>query len=136
LVLLDASGERARPDSAAMVEINIFRHAQDAEVVPAGDVLFREGDPGDVMFAVIAGEIELSRADVHLEDIGPGGIVGEMALIDAAARSATATARSSARVVRIDEDRFRYLVQEHPTFALQVMSVMADRLRKANEHTR
>jgi CRP/FNR family cyclic AMP-dependent transcriptional regulator len=55
-----------------------------------------------------------------------------MALIDEAPRSATATATTEAKVVRVDKDHFNYLVQEHPTFALQVMTVMAERLRRAN----
>jgi CRP/FNR family cyclic AMP-dependent transcriptional regulator len=55
-----------------------------------------------------------------------------MALIDAAPRRASATARTAARVVPVDQKRFKYLVQEHPTFALQVMAVMAERLRRAS----
>lgn len=115
-----------------MVEINVFRHATDAEELQSGQVLFREGDLGDVMFAVAEGEVELSLGGRVVEDVGPGGILGELALIDAAPRSATATAKTSARVVRVDEQRFAYLVHEHPTFALQVMTVMAERLRRAN----
>src|SRR5258706_11281479 len=122
-----------RSNSPAMVEINIFRHSSDSESLEPGDVLFREGDDGDVMFAVIEGEVELSRNGSRLENIGPGGILGEMALIHSRARSATATAPTPARVVRVDLKHFTYLVQEHPTFALQVMTVMADRLRSAND---
>ena len=116
-----------------MIEINVFKHAKDTVTLPAGDVLFREGDPGDVMYAVIEGRIELTRRGTLIEDVGPGGIVGELALIEPAPRSATAEARTDARVVRVDEKDFTYLVQEHPTFALQVMRVMAERLRRTNE---
>ena len=45
------------------------------------------------MFSVLEGSVELSRNGAVIEDVGPGGILGEMALIDAAPRSATATAR-------------------------------------------
>jgi CRP-like cAMP-binding protein len=85
------------------------------------------------MFAVVEGRIDLTRGGMIIEEIGPGGIVGEMALIDAAPRSAAATAGVDARVVAVDRQHFTYLVQEHPTFALQVMAVMAERLRKAND---
>ncbi len=115
-----------------MVEINLVRHASDAVALESGDLLFREGDPGDVMFSVLEGTIELSRNGAVIEDVGPGGILGEMALIDKAPRSASATARTAARVVSVDHKQFKYLVQEHPTFALQVMAVMAERLRRAN----
>jgi CRP-like cAMP-binding protein len=115
-----------------MPEINLFRHSNEAEVVPAGYVLFNEGESGNEMFAVAEGQVELIHGGAVIEKIGPGGIIGEMALVDAAPRSATATAATETRLVRVDRDHFMYLVQEHPTFALQVMSVMAERLRKAN----
>lgn len=110
----------------------MFRSSNEAETVPGGHVLFQEGDAGDVMFAVADGLVELTHGGAVIEKIGAGGIVGEMALIDASPRSATATAATETRVVKVDRDHFMYLVQEHPTFALQVMSVMAERLRKAN----
>src|SRR5512135_1483844 len=116
-----------------MVEINIFRHSSDAVSLEQGDVLFCEGSEGHVMFAVLEGEVELSRNGTRFEIVGPGSIFGEMALIDSAVRSLTATARTPARVVRVDKKHFTYLVHEHPTFALQVMTVMAERLRLAND---
>jgi len=115
-----------------MIEINIFRHAPDALTLQAGDMLFREGEAGDAMFAVTEGKVELTRDGTIIEDVGPGGILGEMALIDASPRSASARAATPARVVRVDQKHFTYLVHEHPTFALQVMTVMAQRLRRAN----
>jgi CRP/FNR family cyclic AMP-dependent transcriptional regulator len=115
-----------------MTEINMFRHSRDAVTVPAGEVLFREGDAGDNMIAIADGTIELSHGGAVLEKLGPGAIIGEMALVDSLPRSATATAITEARVVRVDKQHFTYLVQEHPTFALQVMAVMAERLRRAN----
>ena len=116
-----------------MTEINIFRNAKDAITLEAGAVLFVEGDPGDTMFAVAEGQIDLTRNGAVIEKVGPGGILGEMALIDSAPRSATAQAATTAHVVAVDQKHFTFLVQEHPTFALQVLSVMAERLRRANE---
>jgi len=121
-------------ESRTMAEINLFKHARDTVALQQGEVLFREGESGEVMFAVIEGQIELTRSGTVIETVGPGGIMGELALIDSAPRSATATAHASARVVSVDRKYFTYLVQEHPTFALQVMTVMAERLRNANDH--
>jgi CRP-like cAMP-binding protein len=115
-----------------MAEISLFHNARDTVHVPAGEAIFSEGDPGDAMFAVVEGEVELTRHGVPLDLVTRGGVIGEMALVDASPRSATAVARTDARVVRVDETLFKYLVHEHPTFALQVMAVMADRLRAAN----
>jgi CRP-like cAMP-binding protein len=121
-----------------MVEINLFKHSKDAVPVTAGDVLFLEGDPGDVMFAVVDGEIDLLREGATIETVRAGGIFGEMALIDPAPRGASARARTDARIVRVDRQQFTFLVHEHPTFALQVMTVMAERIRRTNhahDHT-
>jgi CRP/FNR family cyclic AMP-dependent transcriptional regulator len=107
-----------------MAEISLFRTDKDAVDVGDGTVLFQQGDPGDVMFAVVNGNVQLSRNGKVVADVGAGEIVGEMALIDSGPRSATATVIGSARVVR---------VQEHPTFALQVMRVMAERLRVTDD---
>lgn len=118
-----------------MIEINLFRHSRDVVELAPGEELFREGDPGDCMYAVIEGEVVLTVHGGAVETMGPGSILGEMALIDQAARSATATAHTAARVARVDERQFGYLVHEHPTFALQVMKVMAARLRQANDRS-
>jgi CRP-like cAMP-binding protein len=114
--------------------INVFNNARNTIPLDADAVLFREGDDGDVMFAVVEGELAVERDGRLLEVIGPGEIIGELALIDPSPRSATVTAREPTRVVRVDRDHFTFLVHEHPTFALQVMTVMAERLRRANEH--
>jgi len=68
-----------------------------------------------------------------IERIGPGGIIGEMALVDQSPRSADAIAQQETALAVINRLRFEHLVANHPTFALQVMAVMADRLRRLNE---
>ena len=116
-----------------MAEINLFKSSPDAYEIEAGTALFTEGEPGDVMYAVIDGNIEVSIGGEVVEQVGPGGILGELALIDASPSAATATACVLSRVTRVDQKHFMFLVQEHPTFAIQVMAVMADRLRHAND---
>ena len=115
-----------------MAEIRIFQSSRDAVSLGAGDELFAEGDPGDAMYAVVEGEFEIVRGDRVVDRVGAGSVIGELALIDAEPRSATARAAGAAKVVRVDAAQFTRLVQEHPTFALQVMAVMADRLRGSN----
>jgi CRP-like cAMP-binding protein len=116
-----------------MVEINVFRNVQNPRELTAGEVLFSQGEEGDLMFAVLEGQLDLSVAGRVVDHIGPGQIVGEMALIDRSPRSATATAAVPTKVAPVDKKAFTYLVQEHPTFALLVMEVMAERLRRANQ---
>jgi CRP-like cAMP-binding protein len=115
-----------------MAEITFFRNMQDLRTLAPGEVLFREGEQGDMMFAVVEGSLELGVGGRAVDSIGPGQIVGEMALIDQSPRSATATAVGETKVAAVDRKRFVFMVQEHPTFALQVMEIMAERLRRAN----
>jgi CRP/FNR family transcriptional regulator, cyclic AMP receptor protein len=110
--------------------INLFRSSTDAEDVAEGVVLFKEGDPGESMVVVIDGAVDVMLGDHVVETVHPGGIVGEMALIDDAPRSASAVTSAPSRVLHVDKQRFTFLVQEHPTFALQVMAEMAARLRR------
>ena len=110
-------------DTSRMTAINIFRNAPDLRTVASGEVLFREGETGDVMYAVVEGTLHLSANGRVVDEIVAGQIVGEMALIDQSPRSGTVTAATEAVVARVDRKRFVYLVQEHPTFALQVMEL-------------
>jgi CRP-like cAMP-binding protein len=102
------------------------------EVKEAGTTLFEEGTPGTVMYVVRDGEVAIKVGGREVERVGAGGIVGEMALLDNAPRSAAAVAISRCEIVSIDQRRFLFLVQETPFFALEVMRIMANRLRAMN----
>jgi CRP-like cAMP-binding protein len=117
-----------------MTTISIFRSARDTVELETGQVVFKEGDPGDVMYAVVEGSVEIARDGHVIETVPAGGIFGELALVDDSARGATATAAATTRLAKVDKKQFTYLVHEHPTFALQVMKIMAERLRNANKH--
>jgi CRP/FNR family cyclic AMP-dependent transcriptional regulator len=109
---------------------------RDAESFTPGQYIFKAGDRGDVMYVVIEGEIEILVGLTTVEIAGPGSIVGEMALIDDEPRSATVVAKTHCRLVPVDQGHFQYMVSQGPFFALQVMKVMADRLRKTNARLR
>jgi CRP/FNR family cyclic AMP-dependent transcriptional regulator len=115
--------------------INVKQFANEAEprACEAGEVIFRTWDMGSEMYVVLEGEVELTIDSKVLETLGPGEPFGEMALIDQAPRTATAIAKTPCKLVVIPERRFLFLVQRNPEFALQIMKVMADRLRKMNE---
>ncbi len=109
--------------------VNLFRNTTDFRTVTAGEIIFNAGDKGDFMYVVQEGEIEIVLNGRHVETIGPGGIFGEMALIDNHPRSASAIARTDAHIVPIDEKRFNFMVQQTPFFALHVMKITVERLR-------
>ena len=111
-----------------------FEHARNLVEYQAGETPFLVGEPGDLMYGVVEGQVDLVLDEQVLDTIGPGGILGEMSLVDAAPRSASAVARTAARCALITKDEFTFLVQEHPTFAFDVMRVLATRIRDANHH--
>lgn len=113
-----------------MPSLHIFRDAPEVIAVPAGDYIFRVGDPEKLMYLIIEGEVDLLLGDTVVETAKESAFIGEMALIEDEPRSASARARSDCRVFPIDEARFQSLVQETPFFALQVMKILARRLRK------
>lgn len=115
---------------------SLFARSDNAQEFQANSTIFAEGTPGDAMYVVLDGEVELRVRGEVLEVAGPGDIVGEMALIDAKPRSATARAISDCRLASVDERRFLYMVHETPLFALHVMRVLADRLRRMNAQWR
>ena len=113
--------------------VNLFKSAKNAETYAAGQVIFEEGQPGNVMYVMIEGEVDLVYKNTVLETLGPGRIMGEMALLETSfqyIRTATARAKTACRLVPVDKKQFTYLVHETPNFALHVMTVMAERLRK------
>ena len=97
-----------------------------------GQVIFSAGDAGREMFIVRAGSVDLRIGDTLLETVGQGGIFGEMALVDPAPRSATAVAGPDCTLVLLDVAAFNDLVRRVPGLALEVMRVMAGRLRRTN----
>jgi len=98
-----------------------------------GKTIFKEGDLGDEFFVVVRGQVEIRSGDRHFETLGPDGIFGEMALIDDSPRSATAVALTDVTVAPIKENQFLFLVKNTPFFALNVMRVLAYRLRRQNK---
>ncbi len=98
-----------------------------------GEVIFEEGSKGDTMFVVRSGEVAIEHGGRILETVPAGGMFGEMALIDQSTRSATARAKTACDVQPIDERGFLLLVNDAPLFALAVMRVLAERLRRSNE---
>ena len=116
-----------------MTTLNLFRNAKDVQSFTAGQTIFEAGQPGDLMYVVQEGDIDIMLAGRVIDTAGPGGIIGEMALISDKPRSAAAVAKSDCKLVPIDEKRFTLLVQQTPYFAIQVMRVIAERLRRYME---
>ena len=101
----------------------------------AGDVIFKEGETGHLMYVVKAGTIELRVMGRPVESLETNDILGEMALVDNQVRSATAVATTDCQVVPVDVEKFQYMIKETPYFAIEVLQIMARRLRAMNRQT-
>jgi len=115
------------------MKITLFNSEPNLEKFSAGQTVFREGDRGDFMFAVLRGAVGLSIRGKAVETVEAGGVFGEMALVEDNPREAAAVATSDSELVRIDRKRFLFLVQQTPFFSLQLMAIMAERIRRMNQ---
>jgi CRP/FNR family transcriptional regulator, cyclic AMP receptor protein len=95
-----------------------------------GQIIFEECEPAAEMYIVREGSVTLKKGSQIIETLGPGEIFGEMALIDPAPRSATALAGPGCLLAVVNEQTFGQLVQKVPGFALELMRLLARRLRK------
>jgi len=111
----------------------LFSNDPNAERFAAGQCVFREGEPGEHLFVVVKGAVDIVIGGNVVETVEEGGIFGEMALVEEKPRVATTVVRADAEIVRIDRKRFMFLVQQTPFFSLQLMGIMAERLRRMNK---
>lgn len=97
-----------------------------------GDVIFREGDAGNCLYVIQEGAVDITLGNRVLKLMQPGDIFGEMSLIDGQPRSASAVTRAETTVIPITEEQFLFLIGKLPYFAINVMRVLAVRLREMN----
>jgi len=104
----------------------------------AGTVLFEEGQPGDYMYVVQTGEVEIRRqvgdTERVLAVLPAGEFFGEMAILNGRPRSATAVVKLDARLLVIEGKTFEAMLRARPEIALRIIKALATRLESANQH--
>ena len=134
----------------ALEQAELFRLLKPAELAPvrataqertfaSGQEIFREGDPGDGIYVVTSGLVEISgllNKDQRqvLSQVGPGQIFGEMAIIEQLPRSACATAVQPTTVVFLGRPEMQTLIERCPTLASALLQLVSHRLRDFNQH--
>jgi CRP/FNR family cyclic AMP-dependent transcriptional regulator len=114
--------------------LKLFKRWKDVAEYPAHTVIFSAGDPADVMYFILSGEVELT---LHGESIGTdsaGDMIGEMAMVPSATYSATATSLSGVKLARLNDQQLKELASENTEFSLHVMSILANRLRSIDKY--
>ena len=120
------SGRRQRAD----IDMRTFARGAGATIrVAAGGNVFVKGDPGDCMYILQSGTIDMVIGDTVIETIGPNEALGFMSMIDEMPRSSTARAREACELSLIDVRTFRFMVDEVPNFSTYIMRVLARRIR-------
>ena len=136
-------------DPASLRSVSFFHLLDDDELAALashidevtyqkGQTIFRVGDTGGTMLTVLNGKVETfinddNKRRIVLDDFGPGEIFGELSLLDNAPRSANAVAIEPTRVFVIDQDDLHRLVKQKPDEALDIMSVLGQRIRKTDD---
>jgi len=110
----------------------------DRRRLPAGERLFNIGEPGDSLYIVASGNVELFVKDntgtkIVLAVCGPGDIFGELSLFDGGARTASAICLEETELLELDRDDLLTFLRRHPDAALDLLSTMGQRIRNTDE---
>jgi CRP/FNR family cyclic AMP-dependent transcriptional regulator len=124
----DMESEESKALFASMVPVELSR----------GDVLFREGEPGDRLYVIAQGKIKLGRRSSDgrenlLSILGPGEMFGELSLFDPGPRTATASSVSEALIYELRHQALVQWIAQHPSVATTLLGALARRLRRTNE---
>lgn len=97
--------------------------------VNSGVAVFEKGDPGQTMFYVLEGAIEIRSAGKLIETCGPGEFLGYMSIIDDLDRTSDAIASENSKVAVLDSKKFWFMMDEVPNFNKLILNAMAKRIR-------
>jgi CRP-like cAMP-binding protein len=129
---LDASdGTRARRllDDKLLRGLMVATQHRPPQHCPLNKVIMTEGEAGVFMYVVLSGRVAISIKNKLVEWVGPGGVFGEMALVDQSPRAATAVAETDCDLIAINRGDFLTMVKTKPDFAVSLLKAAADRLR-------
>ena len=113
-------------------KFHLFRNAMNTMVHRAGTTIFQEGERGTSMFAIKRGRVAIMVDGVTVDTLAEDELFGEMALLEQATRSASAVTLEETELVEIDQAQFYLFVRQNPHFALQLMQLLSERLRRAD----
>jgi CRP-like cAMP-binding protein len=128
------------PTGTEMKEARVFDKALLAQMIQGlgeqavvryekGKIIMIAGQAGALMYVVTEGRVAISIRGVVVERVGPGGVFGEMALIDQSPRAANAVAEADCALLAINRNVFLTLVKTAPSFGIALLSATAERLR-------
>ena len=104
---------------------------------PAGEVIFRKGDPGISMMSIVDGRVKISVAspdgkEAVLAVLGPGEVLGEMAILEDRNRSADATALDACELLVLQKRDFIPFLERNPAISIRLLRILCERLRRTS----
>jgi len=107
-------------------------------VYPPGEIVIKEGDPGETMYLIISGEVSVLKSqgedhEIELDRISGGDYFGEMALFEDTLRSATIRTEKESSCLVLHKQEFKEIVREYPQIALHICKILGGRIRKLHE---
>ena len=124
-----ASGERRVFDDSTLNEISENLGNPRLLKFTAGQTIINAGETGVMMYLPREGRVSITVEGKTIEHVGPGGVFGEMALVDRAARVANAVAETNCSLMAVNRKQFLDLVQTDPAFGLSLLKVLGQRLQ-------
>ncbi|MEP6895305.1 MAG: HEAT repeat domain-containing protein, partial [Chloroflexota bacterium] len=115
-------------------DLERIAHIASEQWHPAGSIICRQGEEGNVMFVIVSGQVQIVSGSEGRQQIlaerEPGDFIGEMAIIDPAPRSAGMVAKSETRVLAIEGEAFKSILRDRPDVSLAVLQSISRRLRE------
>ena len=108
---------------------SVARIMEEVELT-SGESLIQEGEPGNCLYIVVDGKVRVLSNERTLQILGPGKMVGELALLDPEPRSASVTAVDDAYLFRIDKQPFDEVMADRPEIALGIIRTLTRRIRQ------
>ncbi len=126
------------PPGSLSAELQALGRPDQVSNFRAGDLIFATGDPGNGLYVIETGRVRITAVVGNneprvLANLGPGDFLGEMAVLDAAPRSASAHAETDARMLFLSRDEFLQLLDRRPHLALNLIRDFSRRMRSANQ---
>lgn len=139
LTVARLSLSQALPQQEQLSESAVFDRKTLAELVrgfsdrpplhcPLNKVLMKEGDAGLFMYVIVEGRVAISVQSRIVERLGPGGVFGEMALVDRSPRAASAIAETDCTLLAINRNDFLKLIKTKPAFTVSLLKAVAERM--------
>ncbi len=122
-------------------ELSVLAASGKSRKFPAKNVVFQEGEPGDVLLVILSGKVKVlltgkDGQEFILTMLGPENFFGEMAILEAAPRSATVMTVEPSEFLLLEQKDLIGLIKKHPGIAVKILKHLSQRLRKTNEQIR